>query len=59
MFSTNLLHQQSTAWCCDENFAFAYESEGQSLAGTHRQLILARVLCGSVKEYGTERRRQS
>jgi len=44
-----------TASYCDEKFAFASKSEGQSVVGQQRQLILARVMCGRVKEYGTEK----
>ena len=39
-----------TAAYCDESYAF--EEAGQSISPPHRQLILARVLCGRVKEYG-------
>jgi len=35
---------------CDESYAF--EEAGQSVSPPHRELILARVLCGRVKEYG-------
>jgi len=38
---------------CDENFAF--EPAEQSSSPKCRQLILARVLCGRVREYGTEK----
>ena len=39
-----------TAAYCDESYAF--EEAGQSVSPPHRELILARVLCGRVKEYG-------
>jgi len=39
-----------TASYCDESFA--YHAPGQPGSPTRRQLILARVLCGRVKDYG-------
>ena len=39
-----------TAAYCDESYAF--EEAGQSVSPPRRELILARVLCGRVREYG-------
>ena len=43
-----------TAAYCDESYAF--EEAGQSVSPPHRELILARVLCGRVKEYGKKKK---
>jgi len=45
-----------TAAYCDENYAFV--EAGQSVSPPHRELILARVLCGRVKEYGETKARE-
>ena len=42
-----------TAAYCDESYAF--EEAGQSVSPPHRELILARVLCGREKDYGKKK----